>query len=94
MTHMVRVEASLHARLSALAQAEGETMGGVLEKAVRAYEERAFWESVNASYAAAKADPVAWQQEQEERRLWEGTLADDLEDDPYPMTADGKPVPR
>jgi len=33
----------------------------------------------NAAYAALRANPTAWREEQAERRLWEATLADGLD---------------
>ncbi len=40
---------------------------------------------VNASFARLRRDPVAWAEELEERRLYENTLMDGLEDDPWPQ---------
>src|SRR5437764_1087218 len=38
-----------------------------------------FWNGLDRYYENLKRDPVAWQQELEERRVWEGTLNDGLE---------------
>ncbi len=38
-------------------------------------------DQTNAAYAALKADPAAWQEDQAERAAWEATLADGLPDD-------------
>jgi len=43
-----------------------------------------FMRRFNAAYARLRADPVAWAEELEERRLFENTLMDGLEDDPWP----------
>jgi hypothetical protein len=37
---------------------------------------------VNASFARLRRDPAAWAEELEERRLFENTLMDGLEDEP------------
>ena len=37
----------------------------------------------NEAYARLRADPQAWAEELAERRLWECTLMDGLEDDPW-----------
>ena len=42
---------------------------------------RVFFDACDAAYAAMQADPVLWEQELAERRLWEGTLLDGLEED-------------
>lgn len=44
-----------------------------------------FMRRVNASFARLRRDPVAWAEELEERRLYENTLMDGLEDDPWPQ---------
>lgn len=38
-------------------------------------------EAANAAYAAMRNDPVAWQEELDERRAWDVTLADGLDPD-------------
>lgn len=43
------------------------------------YRRRRFFRRVNAAYAALQADPAAWAEVMEERRVWEGTLMDGLE---------------
>ena len=44
----------------------------------------AFLRTADEAYARLQADPVLWAEELAERRLLEGTLMDDLEDDPWP----------
>ena len=39
-----------------------------------------FWDRVNAAYRALRADPAAWGRELQERRAWDATLLDGLED--------------
>ena len=41
-----------------------------------------FWRQFNEAYARLHDDPVAWAEELAERRLWDTTLMDGLEDDP------------
>jgi AbrB family looped-hinge helix DNA binding protein len=50
--------------------------------------QRQLVEKINADYAALREDPVAWQEELEERRLLEGTLLDGLDLDEI-WTEDG-----
>lgn len=51
----------------------------VMDKALKLYEERLFWERTNQAYAALKADPKAWEEELQERTEWEATIGDGLE---------------
>lgn len=55
-------------------------MQAVLEEALEIYRRKCFLEAANRAYAALRNDAEAWREELEERRLWEGTLADGLED--------------
>lgn len=83
--HMVRVDDDAYRRLRELAEAEHETIGGIVARAIDAYQRDRYWEKFNAAYAALVADPKAWREELEERAAWNVTLADDLENDPYPL---------
>ena len=81
----VRLGISARAVLRELAAQSGDSMASVLEKAIECYRRQRFLEDANAAYAALRADPEAWRQEQEERLAWEATLSDGLDD------ADGAP---
>ncbi|MBC7529592.1 MAG: toxin-antitoxin system protein [Chthonomonadaceae bacterium] len=75
----VRVNKQTHQRLVSLAKENGLTMQIILDKAVEAYRRQTFLEGLNADFAALRAQPEEWRAEQEERELWETTLADGLE---------------
>ena len=80
----VRISDKARQELRDLAQQSGESMQKVLEKAIELYRRQMFFEQLNASvHRLQEEHPDLWQQELEERRLWEGTLADGLENDPY-----------
>jgi hypothetical protein len=59
---------------------EGTPMQEVLEQAIEAHRRRRLLEMGNLAYAALKDDPKAWEQELAERKLWENTLADGLDE--------------
>lgn len=63
-----------------LAAREQSSMQSILEKAIEDYRDKLFFEAVNRGYAALKASPEAWKQELEERRAWDTTLGDGLEE--------------
>ena len=54
-------------------------MQAVLERAIESYRRQRLLEEANAAYARLRSSPSAWSQEQKERRMWESTLADGLE---------------
>lgn len=82
MPQTIRIKPETRAKLERIARAERTTMTSVLDKVVDAYRRQRVLEQTNAAYAALRADPKAWEQELKERREWEATLADGLEDEP------------
>ena len=79
-TATVRVTAETRQTLQRLATESSETMQSVLAKAVEAYKRQLLLQHTNEAYAALRAQPDEWAEELEERREWEATLGDDLED--------------
>jgi hypothetical protein len=56
----------------------GEPPQRLQPNAVEKQRRRHILEETNAAYARLRADPSAWQEELEERVVWEATLADGL----------------
>jgi predicted transcriptional regulator len=76
---MVRISDHTREALREIAHAEEESMQSVLEKAVEQYRRRRLFEQLDASYAKLQEDPEAWQSLQDERRVWDVTLGDGLD---------------
>jgi hypothetical protein len=55
-------------------------MQAVLEQALEQYRRQQLLEETNAAYAALRTAPKAWADLEQERRAWEQTLADGLEE--------------
>jgi hypothetical protein len=55
-------------------------MQAVLEQALDAYRRERFFTTLDQTYATLWADPIARREELAERALFEGTLADGLDD--------------
>jgi hypothetical protein len=51
----------------------------VLERAIEEYRRERFMETLNAGYAALRADPDAWAEYQRELAIWDCTLMDGLD---------------
>jgi hypothetical protein len=75
----VRVTKQTHQQLATLAEENGLSMQTILDRAVEAYRRQSFLEALNADFAALRAQPDKWAEEQAERKLWEQTLADGSE---------------
>ena len=80
MASNVRIQPGTYSKLRRLAADAGESMPDVLEKAVDELYRKRFLDDCNRAYARLKADPKAWQEELKERRAWDCTLGDGLED--------------
>lgn len=68
MAATVRIKAGTHAPV-------------ILEKAIECFRRQRFLVKANRSYAALRKKPKEWKEEAAERREWEATLKDGLEDD-------------
>jgi hypothetical protein len=55
-------------------------MTEVLDKAIEAYRRSRFLAGLNEDFAALRRDEIAWEDELRERRAWDATLSDGLED--------------
>lgn len=75
----VRVTPDTHRRLKELAEMTGEPMTVILKRAVEAYRRDRFLDECDRAYARLKGDAQEWAEELAERKVWEGALADGLE---------------
>jgi hypothetical protein len=76
----VRIQPETYDKLRQLADEAGVTMPEVLAEAIDELFRKRFLDECNRAYGRLKADPKAWKQELEERKVWEQTLSDGLED--------------
>lgn len=80
-TATIQIDQQTCEKLRALSAELQLSMQEVMAKAVEAYRRQQMFDSADRAYRALRADPEAWAEELAERRLFEGTLLDDLEDD-------------
>ncbi len=76
----VRIQPETYAKLRVIATETGSTMPEVLAAAIEDLYRKRFLDDCDRAYARLKADPKAWKQELAERKAWERTLGDGLED--------------
>ena len=67
-----------HQYLNELSDLTGLPIQVVLDHAISNYRRTVFLEKLNGDFAALRSNPDAWKEEQEERQLWEQTIADGL----------------
>ena len=80
-TTTVRIDRQVYGTLQRIASSAGESVQGALERAIKDYETKRFWEQTDAAYRALRSDDAAWREEIEERQLWDSTLMDGLDKD-------------
>jgi predicted transcriptional regulator len=74
----VRIREETRTALRELSSQTNQPMQEVLARAVELYRRQRILEQTNAAYAALRADPQPWREEQQERAAWDATLADGL----------------
>ncbi|HLE63705.1 MAG TPA: hypothetical protein VI750_11215 [Pyrinomonadaceae bacterium] len=77
----VRISTNSYQILKSLSQDKGESMQSVMDQAIEDLRRRKMLEATNSAFAALKSDKAAWQEEIEEREIWENTLADGVDDE-------------
>ncbi len=77
----VRISLPARDQLRELAEHVGKSMQLVIEEAIELYRRRCFLEEVNTAYGELRQAPRAWSEVEEERAVWDGTLADGLPED-------------
>ena len=80
-TTTIRVSEQTHEALRALSASTGETMARLVERAVEQLRTEAFFFELDGAYDRLWADPAALEAELEERKAWEATLIDGLNED-------------
>lgn len=84
----VRITSDANVVATALAQRMGASKARVIEVALRALEERLFWDDVKAAYAGLAEDAASLARYREEIADWDGTLQDGLS--PHDGPEDGQ----
>ncbi len=80
-TMTVRIHEDTHRSLKEMARQTGEAMADILAKALSEYRRQSFLRGLAEDFAALREDPEAWDEELSERREWDATLGDGLEED-------------
>jgi hypothetical protein len=74
----IRIDAAALELLRELSRKQRRPVQSILTDAVGVYRRQQFLAEANAAFAALRADPDAWAEEQLERELWEQANEDGL----------------
>lgn len=86
--NVVRLNEVSYQTLREISKKNGETMQSMLEKAVAEIRRKEFFAELDNAYANLKSDKVAWQEELEERALFQQTSADNQDDEVWTLDGD------
>jgi predicted transcriptional regulator len=75
----IRIDEQALAVLRELAHKQRQPVQTVLKQAIDSYRREKFLEEANAAYAALRSNPEAWNEEQQERQIWDHTTSDGLD---------------
>lgn len=78
-TSTVAIGTTFYKILAELSASSGKSIQAILEQAIEQYRRQLFLEAANQAYLALRNDSEAWQEELEERSVWDITLEDGLE---------------
>lgn len=77
----VRISSNSYQILKTLSKGEGQSMQSVMDQAIEDLRRRKLLEATNSAFSALKANKTAWQEESDERDIWENTLLDGVENE-------------
>jgi hypothetical protein len=78
-TQTVRIAEKDHAALNEMSRETGKPMSAILSEAIQELRRSQLLRETNDAYARLRQKPKAWQEEVEERAIWDNTLADGTE---------------
>jgi len=76
-----KISKQTHQILKQVSKKTGKLIKFILGRAVELYRQRQFFKELNRQVLAAKTNPKVWAEELRERKLWEGTLSDGLDNE-------------
>ena len=76
----VRIGKKSHHILRRLSEQFGESIKTILDRAIEDLDRQWFHQKANEAFAALRANPAAWEAEQQERAIWEKSIKDGLEE--------------
>ena len=74
-TVQARLRVRTHRVAKKISEETGESLLDVLDRAIELLRRKRLLQKANEAFAALRADPNAWAEEQEERSLWDNAAA-------------------
>jgi len=77
----IRISKSTLDELKKLARDQEQSMQTVLNAAIEKYQQYVMMRQLNEDYSGLKKNKKSWDEEMKDRKLWENTLSDGLQND-------------
>jgi hypothetical protein len=81
MASTVSISEETHRLLQDLSREEGQPVQAIIARALETYRRERFLRAANDDYERLRKDRSAWNAELDERKLWEGSLSDGLQEE-------------
>ena len=78
-TSTVRINRETYNDLKDLAKKQQKSMQQIIDLAIKNYKKIEYFHELNLSYSRLKENSELWEEEIEERNIWDTTLLDDLQ---------------
>lgn len=75
-----RISETDHRVLQQLAEQTGKAHQEIIHEALTTYQRESLLDGINAGFARLRADHAEWTASDEERRLWDNTLRDGIDE--------------
>jgi hypothetical protein len=80
-TTTIRVSPEAHRILKLASEERGISLVEALDEITKAWEREHFFQEFNNAYATLRENATVWAEEQDERRLWDAALTDNIEEE-------------
>jgi hypothetical protein len=75
----VRVNRQTYNEIKVLADKQHKNMQNIIDLAIKQYKKIQYFQELNLSFSRLKENKEAWDEEKNERKMWDSTLADGLD---------------
>ncbi|MFA6201469.1 MAG: hypothetical protein WC679_13800 [Bacteroidales bacterium] len=75
----VRVNRQTYNEIKDLADKQNKNMQNIIDLAIKQYKKIQYFQELNLSFLRLKENKESWDEEKNERKMWDSTLADGLD---------------
>jgi hypothetical protein len=76
LTTTIRIDKAVHNKLKDISHRMNKSMNSVIDEMVTEYRKKIFWDNVNNAFEVLQSNKMLWQEELNERKIWENSFLD------------------